>query len=77
LDDLRTAGLADATFLTRFGLLLTHFNTAASYSGPAAIRLLRGSCGQTPHRRLYDAADPGCLLIDGLQTGRPSSRTGS
>jgi cellulose synthase operon protein YhjU len=66
-DDLSAVNLQDTPLLKRFDLLFTAFNSGASYSGPAAIRLLRGSCGQTPHKQLYDAAAPGCLVIDGLQ----------
>jgi cellulose synthase operon protein YhjU len=66
-DDLRTLQLDPDTLFGHFDLLLTHFNSAASYSGPAAIRLLRGTCGQTPEARLYDPAGDGCLLLDGLQ----------
>jgi cellulose synthase operon protein YhjU len=66
-DDLAAVQLQDTPLIKRFDLVLTAFNSGASYSGPAAIRLLRGTCGQTEHRELYDAAAPGCLLIDGLQ----------
>jgi cellulose synthase operon protein YhjU len=66
-DDLAATGLLDEPLLQRFDLLLTRFNSAASYSGPAAIRLLRGNCGQTPHKQLYDPPPAGCLLVDGLQ----------
>jgi cellulose synthase operon protein YhjU len=53
--------------LERFNLVLTHFNSAASYSGPAAIRLLRGNCGQPTHKQLYEEAAQECLVLDGLQ----------
>ena len=43
-DDLRALRLAPDTLLGHFDVVLTHFNSAASYSGPAAIRLLRGCC---------------------------------
>jgi cellulose synthase operon protein YhjU len=66
-DDLEASGLMDQPLLQRFDVLLTRFNSAASYSGPAAIRLLRGNCGQTPHKQLYDAPEARCLLVDGLQ----------
>jgi cellulose synthase operon protein YhjU len=66
-DDLKTLKLAPDTFFGRFDVLLTNFNSGASYSGPAAIRLLRGSCGQTPEARLYDPAADGCVVMDGLQ----------
>jgi cellulose synthase operon protein YhjU len=50
----------------RFDLMFTHFNSAASYSGPAAIRLLRGACGQEPHAALYQDAPKQCYLFDSL-----------
>ena len=66
-DDLRALRLGPEALLGHFDLVLTHFNSAASYSGPAAIRLLRGTCGQTPESQLYDPADEGCFVMDGLQ----------
>jgi cellulose synthase operon protein YhjU len=66
-DDMRVLHLAPDTLLEHFDLVFTHFNSGASYSGPAAIRLLRGTCGQTPESQLYDPADPGCFVMDGLQ----------
>lgn len=65
-EDLQTAKRLDDPLLQRFDILLSKFNSAASYSGPAAIRLLRGNCGQAMHRRLYDPAARECLLIDML-----------
>ena len=59
-DDLKTLRLAPDALFGRFDLILSNFNSGASYSGPAAIRLLRGACGQTPERALYDAANPAC-----------------
>lgn len=49
-----------------FDLVFNHFNSAASYSGPAAIRLLRSNCGQLPHKQLFSAPKEGCFLFDGL-----------
>ena len=66
-DDLKSLRLAPDALFGRFDLILSNFNSGASYSGPAAIRLLRGACGQTPERALYDAANPACLVVDGLQ----------
>jgi cellulose synthase operon protein YhjU len=66
-DDLRTLQLAPDTLFGHFDLVLTNFNSAASYSGPSAIRLLRGTCGQTQEARLYDPPGDGCLVMDGLQ----------
>jgi len=66
-DDLMTAQLADAPQLSKFDLLMTRFNSAASYSGPAAIRLLRAPCGQSAHAALYSPAAPGCQLFGELE----------
>ncbi len=66
-DDLKTLQLSPDALFGGFDILLTNFNSAASYSGPAAIRLLRGTCGQTTEARLYDPAPDGCLAMDGLQ----------
>jgi cellulose synthase operon protein YhjU len=66
-DDLRAVGLQNDAFLKRFDILFTHFNSAASYSGPATIRLLRGNCGQPAHRELYTAPPSACFVIAGLE----------
>lgn len=66
-DDLDAAGLRDAPQLKKLDLLLTRFNSAASYSGPAAIRLLRAPCGQRAHTELYDPAAVGCQLFEALE----------
>jgi cellulose synthase operon protein YhjU len=66
-DDLKTLRLSPDAFFGRFDLVLSNFSSGASYSGPAAIRLLRGACGATPERKLYDPAPSECLFMDGLQ----------
>ena len=66
-DDLKTLRLAPDGLFGQFDLIMSNFNSGASYSGPAAIRLLRSACGQTPEHSLYDPANPSCLVIDGLQ----------
>lgn len=66
-DDLSFAGADHEPLLARFDIRFDDFNSAASYSGPAAIRLLRGNCGQIPQRQLYEPANRDCLVIDGLQ----------
>ena len=53
--------------VVRFDLVFDNFNAAASYSSPAAIRLLQGACGQSPHAKLYDRPDPGCQLMHQLE----------
>jgi cellulose synthase operon protein YhjU len=66
-DDLKTLNVAPAGFFGRFDLVLSGFNSGASFSGPAAIRLLRGACGQTPEHKLYEPVDEECFVMDGLQ----------
>jgi len=66
-EDLNAIGQANHPLLGRFDVLFTNFNTASSYSGPAAIRLLRGTCGQEPHDALYDPVAPECQLMSRLQ----------
>lgn len=66
-DDLHAVGLDTHPLWQRFDVLMTHFNSAASYSGPAAIRLHRGACGQRPHSALYDPAADACYLMDDLK----------
>jgi cellulose synthase operon protein YhjU len=66
-DDLRTLRLPPDAFFGHFDMVLSNFNSAASYSGPAAIRLLRGTCGQTVEAKLYNPAGEGCFVMDGLQ----------
>jgi cellulose synthase operon protein YhjU len=66
-DDLRFVAMQDDAFLRRFDVLFRQFNSAASYSGPAAIRLLRANCGQQQHRDLYSPAAPDCYLLSGLE----------
>lgn len=51
---------------SHFDLVFTAFNSAASYSGPAAIRLMRASCGQSLQGDLYKPAAPECYLFDNL-----------
>ncbi len=66
-EDLRAIGQDQHPLFSRFDVLYTRFNSAASYSGPAAIRLLRGTCGQSRHDALYDTAQSDCLLMTRLQ----------
>ena len=66
-DDLRTLRFNSDAFFGHFDVVLANFSSGASYSGPAAIRLLRGACGQTPEARLYDPTASSCLVMDGLQ----------
>ena len=65
-DDLDEVRMRDAPLMQRFDIVFTQFNSAASYSGPALLRLLRASCGQVPHAALYDGAAPRCSLFGNL-----------
>lgn len=65
-DDLETVGLRDNTLFQQMDVIFDNFNSATSYSGPAAIRLLRASCGQVPHKQLYGTAPEQCMLMDDL-----------
>src|SRR5579862_5952364 len=66
-DDLRTLEISPDGLFGRFDVVLTNFTSGASYSGPAAIRLLRGACGTAREARLYDPAAESCLVVDGLE----------
>ena len=66
-DDLEAVTRTHEPLLERFDILFSAFNSAASYSGPAALRLLRGNCGETSHKELYDTPNRECLVINGLQ----------
>lgn len=66
-DDLDFVGMREHPLFKRFDAVFTQFNSAASYSGPAALRLTRGTCGQVPHHDLYEGADPACYLFPSLE----------
>ncbi len=66
-DDVQAVGLDHHPLWRRFDMVFTKFNSAASYSGPAAIRLLRATCGQPEHGKLYLSAANDCYLMGSLQ----------
>lgn len=66
-DDLRLIGAENHPLLQGMDFLFTRFDAAASYSGPAAIRLLRSGCGQPHHEGLYQQAAPECHLHEQFQ----------
>lgn len=66
-DDLGAVGLDRHSLWRRFDIVLTRFNSASSYSGPAAVRMLRASCGQTPHAELYAPGQGRCYLMANLE----------
>ncbi|HEX4857060.1 MAG TPA: cellulose biosynthesis protein BcsG, partial [Limnobacter sp.] len=66
--DLQHAKQARHPALQQADFIFENFNSATSYSGPAAIRLLRGKCGQSPHDELYRPADSSCMLFQQLRS---------
>lgn len=65
-DDLSAVGLHENPLFSRLDVIFDQFNSATSYSGPAAIRVLRASCGQPSHEMLYKPAPEQCLLFENL-----------
>ncbi|OBU66893.1 cellulose synthase [Stenotrophomonas maltophilia] len=65
--DLDEVGLRRNNLLDHMDVVFDEFNSATAYSGPAAIRLLRASCGQTSHTALFDPVPAECQLFSNLQ----------
>ena len=65
-DDLRAVGLDNHPLLQHLDIRFDDFNSATAYSGPAALRLQRASCGQVSHAGLYEVAPEQCQLFDNL-----------
>ncbi len=66
-DDLNTIGMADDPFLKQFDVLFTKFDSVTSYSNPAALRLLRATCGQMRHDDISGDVPRTCELFDALR----------
>lgn len=66
-DDLQETGLTNHALFARLDLVFDRFNSATSYSGPAAIRLLRAGCGQGSHQSLFEPAPQQCMLMENLR----------
>lgn len=66
-DDLQATGLDKHPIWNNFDFLFRQFNSAASYSGPAAIRINRATCGQSTHNALYEPASEQCYLLPSLK----------
>ncbi|AHG20394.1 membrane protein [Chania multitudinisentens RB-25] len=64
--DLEATNLQNHPLWAKMDIMFTRFNSATAYSGPAAIRLLRASCGQPSHHDLYQPANQQCYLFDNL-----------
>jgi cellulose synthase operon protein YhjU len=65
--DLKDSGSDLLPFLSGFDYVFTDFGGGCSYSGPAALRVLKSACGQLPHTLLYAASPAGCYLMDDLR----------
>lgn len=66
-DDLRAVGLDLHPLWRSFDIVFRNFNSAASYSGPAAVRLHRATCGQSSNDGLYAPVGEGCYLMPSLK----------
>ncbi len=66
-DDLDFVNESNNPLFKRFDVIFRQFNSAASYSGPASIRVLRGSCGQSRHDQLYQSPDAQCYVFPSLE----------
>jgi len=64
--DMDVSQLRSHPLWQHFDIVLNNYNSATGYSGPAGIRLLRASCGQTSHSDLYKPTDANCYLFDNL-----------
>ncbi|STY28747.1 cellulose synthase operon protein YhjU [Legionella wadsworthii] len=64
--DIKSVQLENHPMWKKFDILFKNFNSATSYSGPAALRLLRSSCGQTTQSDLTQPASPECYLFNNL-----------
>lgn len=64
--DIKASQQAQHPVIKDADFILNNFNTVASYSGPAVIRLLRSSCGQKTHNDIYLPIKPECSLFETL-----------
>lgn len=65
-DDLDVVNMTDNPLFSRFDFVFKNFSSAASYSGPAAIRVLRAACGQDSHQDLYSPTSEDCHVFADL-----------
>ena len=66
LDDIRAVHLENHPVWKKFDITFDKFNSAASYSNPATLRLLRGSCGQAKFESLFAPTSPDCYLLKNI-----------
>ena len=65
--DLQSAKQSQHAFIRQADFMFENFNSAASHSGPAFMRLLRSKCGQIEHLDLNQSAKKSCMLFDQLR----------
>lgn len=65
--DLKVSELMQHPIFAKMDIVFDDFNSATAYSGPAVLRLLRASCGQSAHEALYKQADTQCYLFENLK----------
>ncbi|MCD8338978.1 MAG: cellulose biosynthesis protein BcsG [Burkholderiales bacterium] len=73
--DLKAVDLAEHAVFNQFNIIFTNFNSATSYSGPAALRLLTSLCGQPSHSELYEGRNPECEILNRLDDLGYTQRT--
>ena len=66
-DDMEAAGMQLHPLWRSFDIVFRHFNAAATYSGPAAVRVNRATCGQSSNDGLYAPAAEQCYLMPSLK----------
>ena len=66
-DDMQATGMEQHPLWKSFDIIFRHFNAAAAYSGPAAVRLNRATCGQSNNASLYSPVAEQCYLMPSLK----------
>ncbi|MBI3794154.1 MAG: cellulose biosynthesis protein BcsG [Nitrospinae bacterium] len=66
-DDMKLIEMGNAKFFDQFHYRFTNFNGVTTYSGPAALRILRAPCGQTRHIDLYNKGLEECYSMETLK----------
>lgn len=65
--DVRAVNQEHNQFWQQFDIIMDNFNGVASYSNPAALRLLNANCGQKTLKGLFEESDGSCYLMAPLK----------
>lgn len=66
--DLTAAGVDAKNLFSHFDVVFNQYNAGTTYSGPAALRILRSSCGHVPHSELFSQTNEvQCYLFENLK----------